>query len=134
MTEPVKKPKKVRVSEHAEQAAVFAWAELMARRDPRLLLLNSSQNGMRSSIRQAVAAKEAGMKKGVPDIFLPIPAGTKSGLFIEMKRKDGRLSDLSDEQRWWLAALHDQGYQTAVCFGAEQAVETIKAYMAGGGK
>lgn len=119
-----------RALEHQEQAALFQWAAIEARRDPRLLLLNASQNGLRaSSIQQAVLAKKCGMKKGFPDVFLSVAANGWHGLFIEMKRKGGVPSDISDEQRGWIIALLEQRYWAVVCFGWEQAVAQIEMYL-----
>lgn len=118
------------VLERSEQTALFQWAAVEARRDPRLHLLNASQNGMRaSSIQQAAMAKRCGMKKGFPDVFLPVPSGVWHGLFIEMKRKDGVQSDVSQEQRQWLTALRGQGYHAVVCYGWESAAQVIRLYL-----
>ncbi len=116
--------------EQIEQEALFQWAKAMERTDPRLRLLNSSQNGMRaSSLYQAVAAKKAGMKKGFPDVSLPVPSGCWHGLFIEMKRAGGVPSDVSAEQREWLAMLEAHGNKTAVAFGWEMAKKIILEYL-----
>jgi hypothetical protein len=121
-----------RALERQEQQALFQWAAIEARRDGRLLLLNASQNGLRaSSIQQARQAKDCGMKKGYPDLFLPVAAGNWHGLFIELKRKGGKASDVSAEQLWWLAELKAQGYCTRVAFGWEQAVQQIQQYLEG---
>ena len=118
------------VLERTEQEALFQWATVMERKEPRLRLLNASLNGMRaSSIHQAVAAKKSGMKKGYPDIFLPVAARGWNGLFIEMKRRDGVASDVSPEQRQWLADLTEQGYQAVIAFGWEQAARLIEGYL-----
>lgn len=119
-----------RALEHQEQAALFQWAAVEARRDPRLKLLNASQNGLpASSIQQAVLAKKCGMKRGYPDVFLPVAARGWHGLFIEMKRRDGVASDVSPEQRQWLADLTEQGYQAVIAFGWEQAARLIEGYL-----
>ena len=97
--------------------------------EPRLALLNSSQNGLRVSIRTAIKAKAGGMRRGFPDVFLPVPCNGQHGLFLEMKRKGGRPSDLSPDQRQWLAALREQGYAAQVAFGWEEAVRIILAYL-----
>lgn len=118
------------VLERTEQQALFQWATFMERKEPRLRLLNASLNGMRaSSIHQAVAAKKSGMKKGYPDVFLPVAARGWNGLFIEMKRRDGVASDVSPEQRQWLADLTEQGYQAVIAFGWEQAARLIEGYL-----
>ena len=98
------------MAEHEEQVALFRWAAISERTDPRLKLLNASQNGLSaSSIGAAARAKAAGMKAGYPDVFLPVPSQGMAGLYIEMKRRDGVPSDVSAAQRWWLTELRGQG-------------------------
>jgi hypothetical protein len=117
--------------EHEEQSALFAWAKVEARRDPRLELLHASQNGLRTTSALARRAKACGMKAGVPDLCLPVPMPAKGffGLFIELKRTGGTPCDVRPEQSWWLAALNQQGYRAVVAYGWEEAVAMIKAYL-----
>lgn len=134
MTEPVRKTKTFKLTaphvlERVEQEALFAWAAAMTPKEPRLRLLNASLNGVRLALHQAVLAKKSGMKKGYPDVYLPVAYGGYHGLFIEMKRKDGKPSDVSREQRQWLADLAAQGYHVAVCFGWEEAARMIAGYL-----
>ena len=117
------------VLERVEQEALFRWATTMETKEPRLRLLNASLNGVRLAVHQAVMAKKGGMKKGYPDVFLPVAAMGYHGLFIEMKRKDGRASDVKKEQRAWLRDLEVQGYRGLVCFGWEEAAEAIARYL-----
>jgi hypothetical protein len=113
-----------------EQAAVFQHAALKARTDQRWGMLFSIPNGKAaSSIREAVNAKRTGLKRGVPDMFLPWPAGGWHGLFVELKRADGTRSDLKPEQVSWLVKLQAAGYQTAVAFGWKEAVAEIAGYL-----
>lgn len=69
------------------------------------------------------------LQKGVPDIFIPVPAGGYHGLWIEMKREVGGV--LSCEQRKWLDRLNADGYRAIVAKGADAAVEQIKEYLGG---
>lgn len=117
------------VLERVEQEALFQWAAAMERKEPRLRLLNASLNGVRLSPHQAVMAKKGGMKKGYPDVFLPVEVDGCNGLFIEMKRRDGKPSDVKKEQREWLTDLETQGYRALVCFGWEEAVQVIERYL-----
>jgi hypothetical protein len=118
--------------EHQEQTALFRYVAVQAARDARWSLLFAIPNGTSaSSMVEAVKAKKTGRKRGVPDMFLPIPTGAHHGLFVELKRRDGKPSDLSDDQRVWLAALDAQGYQTAVAYGWEHAAAVIKTYLEG---
>lgn len=124
-----------RALEHQEQAAVFKFAALQARRDARWGYLFAIPNGTSaSSMAEAVKAKKTGRKRGVPDMFLPIPKHQDGqvlahGLFIELKRRDGRPSDVAPEQTKWLTLLAEQGYQTAVAYGWNDAVATIQSYL-----
>lgn len=115
--------------ERVEQEALIQWAKVMEEKEPRLRLLNASLNGVRLSPHQAVMAKKGGMKKGYPDVFLPVAAMGYHGLFIEMKRRDGRASDVKKEQRAWLRDLEAQGYRALVCFGWEEAAHAIAGYL-----
>lgn len=119
-----------RALEHQEQAALFNYAEMQARNDPRWELLFAIPNGTAaSSIAEAAKAKREGRKRGVPDVFLPVASRGWSGCFVEMKRKGGVPSDLSIEQRSWLARLNNEGYRAVVAYGWEDAVAQIQAYL-----
>lgn len=133
-----------RALEHQEQAALFRYAAIQARNDPRWALLFAIPNGTSaSSMAEAVKAKKTGRQRGVPDMFLPVPVTRETGrdpsgfvcceqfpgMFIEMKRQGGRSSDLSPEQRVWLASLDYQGYKTVVAYGWQAAADAIAEYL-----
>lgn len=73
--------------------------------------------------------KRMGYSKGVPDIFIPLPAYKYAGLFIEMKRISGGV--VSPEQKEWLAYLEKKGYKSVVCCGNRQAIKTFEDYING---
>lgn len=110
-----------------EQTEIFKWRDEKKHKWPELALLHSSGNGLRITPGQAVKAKNQGMTKGVPDIFLPVSKNNYHGLFIELKRIKG--SKVSPEQKIFIAALENQGYKAEVCYGHKQAIETIKNYF-----
>ena len=115
-------------TEAQEQTALFRWAAIEVRRDPRLELLNSSQNGLRaSSIAAAALAKKAGMKKGVPDISLPVAVAPYHGLFIELKAGHNKPTA---EQAQWLDRLQAQGYLAVAAWGADEAIEIVNVLTA----
>lgn len=125
--------------EYSEQYRIFAWAKLHESRHPELKLLHASMNGAAmKSPQQAMTAKQAGMKNGVPDICLPVPTDrndaadkfpfTCPGLYIELKRADGK-GKVSLEQQWWLDQLNAQGYKAVVCHGADAAIKVIADYL-----
>jgi hypothetical protein len=119
------------MSEYDEQKLVFAWANFFEIKYPELGLLNGSLNGVRLTIGQAVNAKLAGMKKGFPDINLPVARRGFNGLFIELKRRDGVASDVKKEQKKWLTGLSKNGYHAVVCFGADEAIAVLQWYLYG---
>ena len=125
------KPKNNCPLEAWEQEQVFLWRDKMKQQYPILALMHSSGNGLRLTPGTAVKAKKQGLTKGIPDIFLPAPTTTEHGdcygLFIELKRKTG--GKVSPEQIIMLKALNAQGFLAVVCYGADEAIETIKDYL-----
>lgn len=119
--------------ESQEQEKVFSWINANKNKYYELALCHASLNGVKLSPGAAVKAKKQGMVKGVPDIFLPVIESSDMtlhpyhGLFIEMKRKKD--SKVSQEQTMFMAAVEDQGYMCKVCYGADEAIETIKKYL-----
>lgn len=67
------------------------------------------------------------LKKGVPDLCLPVTRRNYHGLYIEMKYGNGRTSK---EQKEWIDKLNAQCYKEVVCNGFEEARKTIEKYMA----
>jgi pyruvate/2-oxoacid:ferredoxin oxidoreductase beta subunit len=67
----------------------------------------------------AASLKRQGVKSGVPDvlIFAPIQAA------IELKRKSG--GSVSANQRKWLDALSNAGWETYIARGADKAIEWL---------
>lgn len=112
--------------EHAEQVVVIQWAALLEGQYPALRWLHSTQNGLYTALSQAKRAKAAGLKRGVPDLCLPVAAGGYHGLWIELKTATGKVSP---EQREWLAGLTAQGYRAVVCRGADAAIKELLAYL-----
>lgn len=114
-------------TEEQEQAAVFQWAALKQGQFPELALLFHIPNGGLRSKPEAVRFKRAGVKAGVPDLFLPVARGRSHGLFVEMKRKKG--GRVSEEQTAWIDALGAQKYMCVVAHGAEEACCFIQDYL-----
>lgn len=68
-----------------------------------------------------------GMKKGVPDVCLPVARGGYGALFIEMKRTRG--GRLTQEQAQWAEGLRAMGNRVERCNGWEEAVRVIEDYL-----
>lgn len=127
----MKKKKKMPVvpvrSEYVEQVTIFRLAQLHSRQYPELRFLNGSLNGVRLTIGQAVKAKNAGMKKGYPDLQLPAKRGEYSGLYVELKRIKG--GKIEPEQKEWAEFLVLQGYKHSFCKGCDAAWKVIIEYL-----
>lgn len=113
-------------TEEQEQTVVMHWAAMAAGRWPELRLLFHIPNGGKRSKTEAVRFRAAGVRSGVPDLFLPCARGGYHGMWIEMKAVDGRVS--ADQARWRKDLL-EQGYMSVVCYGADAAIEAIEKYM-----
>lgn len=116
--------------EEVEQTCLFRWAAYSIGAHPELRLLHAIPNGGKRSKSEAARMKAAGVKAGVPDMFLPVARGGSHGLYIELKRiKGGRVSA---EQLAWMEELTREGYTCAVCHGWEEARKVIQTYLKGG--
>ncbi len=117
--------------EAKEQEWLYEWRDKAGiRRWPELRWLHAIPNGLAaSSIGAAARMKRQGMLKGIPDNCLPVARHGFHGLYIEMKRSNGTLRDLSTEQRACLDFLRSQGYQAVVAFGWRDAVAILESYL-----
>ncbi len=166
-------------TEHSQQRALFAWANMAVQRgfaaawddaaytvkgvaasyDPTngvavLARLHAIPNG---GYRDAITAgklKAEGVKRGVPDVFLPLPMKATDhgedqwndimycGLYVEMKRpqtmKPGKRKALivdqiagstSDDQDEWITYLRQAGYAVCVVFSWREAAQQIESYV-----
>jgi hypothetical protein len=77
-------------------------------------------------VRQGVRNKKMGLQKSWPDLFFAEPRGGYHGLFIEIKTLHG---DLPDDQKEMLQSLNDRGYRAHVCYGQEDVIKSVTAYM-----
>ncbi len=114
------------MSEHDEQAALFHWAALNETHIPELALLFAIPNGGLRNKATAGKLKSEGVKRGVPDVCLPVAYDGFHGLFIEMKY--GK-NTTTDDQNTWLMRLWNQGYQATVCHSFEEAKTVILEYL-----
>jgi len=115
--------------EHQEQVALMKWASLQAVTIPELELLYAVPNGGKRNVVIAMKLRAEGVKPGVPDLCLPVACKGKFGLYIEMKRRNARPSDVSPEQQRWHERLAEQGYAVQVCKGWDEARHTILDYL-----
>lgn len=115
-------------NETQEQIWLMKWGQqpTIRRQHPDLKYLYHIPNE-RSDKRQAAILKKMGVKRGVPDLCLPVARGKYHGLYIEMKRSDG--GTVSDDQLWWNEQLNANGYASVICDGWESGKEALLWYL-----
>lgn len=108
----------------------------------------SRGNDAKSRAIAGAMLKAEGVKRGIPDCFLPVPmwAVTEvgpqlklpfrcilyAGLYVEMKRakSEGRAKGTtSSEQDDCIAWLRHSGYAVSVCFTWDQAARELQSYI-----
>ena len=119
--------------EHKLQVECITWFKLQY---PKRIIM-AIPNGM--FVKNIVIAKKAvdeGLKKGMPDIFIPEPMFAINilgervwlhGLWIEMK--NGTKGVLSDEQLENIAALNERGYVAEVATSFNEFQEIVNRYF-----
>lgn len=108
------------MSEHSEQCAFVEWLEWNR------VKFYAVPNGGKRNAREAKSLKDEGVRKGVPDVCIPVPVGGKHGLYIEMKYGKNKPTE---EQKEWLAYLSGVGYSCAVCYSASAAIKVTREYL-----
>jgi hypothetical protein len=119
------------MSEHTEQVAVIQWSQYAICQEPALRWLYAVPNGTRTSFGVANKMTAEGVKKGVPDLCLPVPRRGFHGLYIEMKTiyASGKKGNVKPEQQAWINELLGMGYYADVCYSADEAIDRLKWYL-----
>jgi hypothetical protein len=107
-------------SEASIQETVIAYCDLN-----NIPVYHIPNEGKRSNISGA-RLKKIGLRKGVPDLCIPVPKGKYHGLYIELKSNKGKATQ---EQIEWLKLLKSNGYATAITYGVDEAITVIKQYI-----
>jgi hypothetical protein len=118
----------VTLTEHQLQVLVFRWAALAQRAYPQLRWLFAVPNGGKRTPRQGRWMKAEGLRRGVPDVWLPVPRGKHPGLVIEHKVGD---NDMTDEQAEWAVGLEQLGWRVVVSRSFEDSRLAIVNYLEG---
>ena len=112
--------------ETADQIALFDLALLLEKQHPELRLMFHVPNEGKRSVYSGAELKRAGLKKGVPDVMLPVARKGYNGLAIEMKAGKNKPTE---EQKNWLMGLAGEGWLCYVCRGYEAAATVLGDYM-----
>lgn len=110
-----------RQHEHGEQMTVVAW---IRRRGHHVFSVPNA--GKRSPAVAAWLRKE-GMLDGVPDlVMVTLAPHTWVPVCIEMKRRDGVPSDVTEHQKRIQDIMRTAGWHVIVAFGAAQAIAELE--------
>lgn len=113
--------------ESQEQQAIFQWAGIMENHVPELRLMYHIPNGGLRNKPVAVRLTAEGVRRGVPDMCLPVARQGYHGLYIELKRRKG--GTVEPEQKEWIELLNAQGYKAEICRGFDEARAVIEEYL-----
>lgn len=126
-------------TEDGNQAALFCWAALNTEQYPQLKNLFAIPNGGNRHIVEAIKFVGTGTRSGVPDICLAWPVKFKCsmvtkyhGLYIELKINKYRISKnggCSNKQLEWHERLRNSGYCVKICYGWEEARDSLLDYL-----
>jgi hypothetical protein len=114
--------------EHDLQCVVIECIDIICRaRAPHLLVNGHAPvfavpNGGHRHIATAAKLKAEGVRRGVPDLIVPIPSTTHCGLVVEMKSPTGRVSK---DQQEWLDIMSVYGWRTVVARTHKEAIEAM---------
>lgn len=76
---------------------------------------------------EAINMKKQGIKKGVSDMFI---FATEKALFMEMKRRDPKLSKTSKDQVEFQDRANSYPYAEArICYGYDEAVAFVEEFL-----
>lgn len=113
------------VSEETEQIHLMVWCRYMESKFPELETIYHIVNEGKRTAVTGGKLKEMGLRKGMPDVHLPVSRCAFSSLYIEMKKIGGKPTA---EQVDRLEMLERYGNAVAICEGAEAAEKVLTAY------
>lgn len=91
-------------------------------------LFHVANGGKRTRLERHLMVKQ-GVRRGVPDLVLPVPKSGFHGLYVEMKAAKPHSAPVTDEQNDWIDFLREQGYCAEVARGGAQAMDIIRRYL-----
>lgn len=89
-------------------------------------LVHAIPNGGKRDIRTAGIQKCEGVRKGIPDLFLPVVAGIYHGLYLECKTAAGRLSP---DQIIVHDKLRRNGFKVVVFRSVNEGLKILSEYF-----
>lgn len=122
------KSSKLIPSESQTQIAYFHWVKLKESQDDRFLAVFAVPNAGARTPRAGARMKAEGLRAGIPDIFCSIPSKGYHGLYIELKKKGGKISP---NQITYLDLFTKYNYLCKVCYSLSELIEVTEDYLNG---
>lgn len=112
--------------EELEMMAFFDYANISSNAHPAWRLAFHIPNERKASIQRRITLARCGVKKGMPDICVPVSNHKYNSLFIEMKVKPNKPSPAQIDM---LKNLMAQDNYTCICWSADEAIAIVKKYI-----
>jgi hypothetical protein len=113
---------------HKIQRAVIQFARYAWHAYPELWGLYAIPNGGKRDKIAAAKLKAEGVLAGVWDLHLPVPCGNYTGLWIEIKAGNDRLSKAQEEFGEY---VRRHGHATCIAYTVQEAIDSIMEYIEG---
>ena len=121
---------KIIMTEHQIQSEYFKILTWNESKYPDLRFVFACPNGGKRSIGVAVKMKREGVKRGVPDIYIPfvMQYGIRysPGKWLETKTDIGKQSK---EQKEYQKFLEGEGYEYALCRSVNELLDETENYL-----
>lgn len=114
------------MSESLHQQALFEFFAYAQSRIPELQYAFHVPNGGQRNARVGLQLKREGVKRGVPDIIIPVPRQSYVGMVIELKFGKNKLST---EQQDWLSFFAQQHWHCIVAYSWQDAALHVVRYF-----
>ena len=88
-------------------------------------LIKIHNEGRKNKIA-AYIDKKSGLKSGVSDLFLALPNERYHGMWIEVKKKGGKLTK---NQQEWFNKMYKIDYYTCICYDVDDFIRETDEYL-----
>lgn len=124
MTRPVEKSKRGLTELQTQIRIVKAAREAFPHE---CRLLHHIPNGANTNALRGKLNQMSGIIAGIPDLFLPYPAGKYHGLYMEVKKD--QISRVRKDQKYCLTELAQEGYFTCTARSPQEGIKLIHYYL-----
>lgn len=113
------------ISESALQIQCIRWFDTQYPYWSKFLF-HIRNGGSIKSAREGAKFKRMGVRKGIPDLFLSIPAGGTHGFYIELKKQNGKPSEEQIENG---NSFQELGYRFEIISDLETFMASVNSHM-----